>query len=70
MDWQIALVALAVGLASLYVVRQTWRTWSARKGGCGGGCCGKRHDEAAKPGTVPARIIPVEELTLRVRPRS
>ena len=70
MDWQLGLVLLAVGLAAAYVFRQTWRSWSpAKGGGCGGGCCGKGNN-TAKPAASAPRIIPVEELTLRIRGRS
>ncbi len=70
MDWQLWLVALCLTLATAYLARQTCRTFSAKKG-CGGGCgCGKRADEATKPAAASTRIIPVEELKLRNRPRS
>jgi hypothetical protein len=66
MDWQLVVVGLAVAAALGYLVRQSWRTWAARKGGCGGGCgCAKAPAEEAN-GTVT--IIPSEQLTRRLRP--
>ncbi len=68
MDWQLSLAVLTVSVSAIYVGRQTWRSWFANKsGGCGAGCCGK---PPAKPGVSSPRIIPVEELTLRIRARS
>ena len=69
MDWQLWLVTVCLSLSALYLARQTWRTFSGRKG-CGGCGCGKRTDDAAKPAAASTRIIPSEELTLRSRPRS
>ena len=65
MGWQLVLVALVVAAAACYLVRSTWRTWSAKRG-CGGGCgCGKA---AAPAGDGHATLIPAEQLTLRQRP--
>jgi hypothetical protein len=38
MGWQLLAAAGIVGLAAAYLVRQTWRSWSGTKSGCGGGC--------------------------------
>ena len=67
MDWQLGIVALIVGVAAWYLGRSTWRTWSARKGGCGGGCgCATKATPAEANGH--ATLIPEEQLTLRRRP--
>jgi hypothetical protein len=62
MNWQLLLVALIVAGAALYLGRQTWRTWSGKKAGCGGGC-GCAPTAAGGSST----IIPPDELTLRLR---
>ena len=43
MDLQIAIVAVLIAAAALYIGWQVWRTWAgAKNGGCGGGCgCAK-----------------------------
>jgi hypothetical protein len=61
MNEQLIVVGLIVGCAVLYLARQTWKTWSGR-GGCSKGCgCGDK-----KPQASP-KLIPAEELTLRMR---
>lgn len=61
MNEQLIVVGLIVGCAVLYLARQTWKTWSGR-GGCAKGCgCGEKKTESK------TKLIPVEELTLRVR---
>jgi hypothetical protein len=61
MDGQLILVGLIVGGAVFYLARQTWKTWSGR-GGCSKGCgCGEK-----KP-LRTQRLIPAEELTVRMR---
>ena len=63
MVWQLVIVAVIVAAAAWYIARATWRTWSGRKSGCGGGCgCGSK-TAAEQKGTV----IPVEQITLRRR---
>jgi hypothetical protein len=63
MNWQLLVVMLLIVAASLYLVRQTWRTWAGKKSGCGGGCaCASK----PKPGAEPALIAP-EQLTRRLR---
>jgi hypothetical protein len=69
MDWQLCLVIVCLALSALYLARQMWRSLSGRKG-CGGCGCAKGPDDAAKPAATSSRIIPVEELTLRTKPRS
>ena len=63
MDWQLPLVLLCLAAAALYVVRRTWLTWRGRGGGCGGCKCSK--PEAAA--TRKDALIPVNDLTLRLR---
>jgi hypothetical protein len=58
MVWQLALVALAVTAAVLYLLRAAWRNWSGAKAGCGGGCCAKSPPERSV-------LIPSKDLTLR-----
>jgi hypothetical protein len=38
LDWQQIVVLAIVVLAVSYVSRAVWRTFTARKAGCGGGC--------------------------------
>lgn len=57
MDWQLWLVMGIVAAAGVYLARQTWRLWTARKGGCGGCGCAK-----SPPSNAPTLI---EQLTLR-----
>ena len=65
MDWQLLSVAVCVIVAAGYVGRQAWRTWSAGRGGCGGGChCPKA---TAQPVERDRHFIPVTDLTLRRR---
>ncbi len=68
---QYLLVAVLVSVAAWYVARQTWRTWVRKPGqGCGGGCgCSSK---AGSTPTAPAGqpLIPVEELTNRLRQRT
>jgi hypothetical protein len=68
MSWQLILVVLIVTVAVLYLVRQTWRAWSPRKGACGGGCsCPGKSAAPAEENGVSATLIPAEQLTLRRR---
>ncbi len=61
MNGQMIVVSLLVGGSALYLALRTWRTWRGR-GGCAKGCgCGEKNTETAR------KLIPVEELTLRVR---
>jgi hypothetical protein len=65
LDWQLVLVGLLVAAAAWYLVRASWRTWTAKKGGCGGGCgCGR---QATAPRRGDRTVIPVQEVTLRRR---
>jgi len=43
-DLQLAIVAVLIAAAALYIALRMWRTWAvSKKGGCGGGCgCGGR----------------------------
>ncbi len=63
MIWQLAIVVLIVGAAAVYLVRQTWRTWSGA--GCRGGCGCSRTPVAPPEGKVT--LIPADQLTLRRR---
>lgn len=54
MNTQLTVVLVVVGLAVVYVARQTWRSWR----GCGKGC-------GCATTTPPAALIPPEELKLR-----
>jgi hypothetical protein len=67
MDWQLPLVALIVAVALAYLARQTWRTWSGGKGGCGK-TCACTGATAAPPGDADrVTLIPADRLTLRPR---
>jgi hypothetical protein len=67
MNWQIDLVLIIVAIATIYLVRQTWRTWSGGKAGCGGkcSCAGEKSAAAARNGHVT--VVPVDQLMLRKR---
>jgi hypothetical protein len=69
MPWQMPLVLLVIAAAAVYLARQTWRSWTGTKsGGCGGGCgCSKATATESKDGVT---LVPVEQVTLRRRPRS
>jgi hypothetical protein len=66
MDWQLLIVAGAVTLAALYLLRQTWRTWFGRKpvgcGGCGTSC-GAKPAEPAPPADGKL-FLPADRLTV------
>jgi hypothetical protein len=65
MDWQLALVALAVLGAVVYLGRQTWRLGRSK---CGGGCGCAQTKSAAGTGEAPAApLISADELTARAR---
>jgi hypothetical protein len=64
MNWQLAIVIVLVGAAVAYLVRSSWRTWSA-KTGCGGGCgCTE-----ATPAADVDRPILIPREALRLKPR-
>jgi hypothetical protein len=68
MVWQLIVVGLIVAVAVLYLVRQTWRAWNPRKGGCGGGCgCAGNGASPAEEKGPAAGLIPPEQITLRRR---
>jgi hypothetical protein len=62
-EWQLGIVLAVVAAAGLYLARRAWRTWTAAKGPCPGGCgC------SAKPvSSEDNSLIPVE--SLRIRPK-
>jgi hypothetical protein len=66
MSWQLSLVLCLIAVAAAYLVRQSWRTWTGQGKGCGGRCqCG---DTAPSQTTATSpNLIPVEQLTLRLR---
>ena len=67
MDWQLAIVLLIVVAAAVYLVRQTWRTWSGAAGGCRSGCgCARTQAESPESKVT---LIPADQLTLRRRER-
>ena len=70
MFWQWLVVSIVIGLAAVYLVRATWKTWFAAKGSCGGGCscAGKSPSDAAAK--QAATFIPVEDLRLLKRPKN
>jgi hypothetical protein len=67
MNWQLIAVGIIVALTAIYLARQTWRTWSAKKAGCGGscGCSGKTGTPAEVNGH--GTLIAPSEITLRRR---
>jgi hypothetical protein len=62
MDWQWLAVGASVAVAAGYLARQTWRTWSGRKSGCGSCSCADKTAVSAGQ-----RLIPASELTRRLR---
>jgi hypothetical protein len=64
MNAQLALVAILVAGAALYLIRRAWRTWSgSSKAGCSGGCgCAGKTRPASNEAVT---VVPVEELKLR-----
>jgi hypothetical protein len=65
MDWQLFIVAALIIGAACYLARQTWRTWSASRKGCAGGCgC---HGKAAPVG-ADRQVALISAEQLRVRP--
>jgi hypothetical protein len=62
-DWQVIAVTLAVLAAGIFVVRQTYRTWSGKKTDCGGCGCHGAEQTSAQAGA----LIPAEQLTVRLR---
>lgn len=68
MVWQLVIVALIVAAAAWYLVRATWRMWSGRKSGCGGGCGCSSKSAAPAEKNGQGTLIPVEQITMRRRP--
>jgi FeoB-associated Cys-rich membrane protein len=67
MTWQLIAVLVIVAAAAVYLIRQTWRTWSRKAGACGGGCGCARKTPTATGSNGTAALIPSEQLTLRRR---
>lgn len=66
MDWQLGIVTVMVAGAAVYLLRQSWRTWTGKKAGCGKGCdC--TGAAAKEPQDNPVTFIPADQLTLRRR---
>ena len=64
MDWQLAVVVLSIAAATAYIGRRAWRTWRRKASGCGG--CGTGCKSAAsKEASTLARLIPLEQITVR-----
>jgi hypothetical protein len=63
-DWQLLIVGVIVAGAAGYLARQTWRTWSGKKSGCGGCSCKSTTASASQEQTP---LIPAEQLTWRRR---
>jgi len=63
MNGQLGIVAVMVAGAAAYLLRQTWRTWTGKKAGCGKGCdCS---GTAVKQPNNPVTFIPSDQLGLR-----
>jgi hypothetical protein len=63
MNAQLVLVAILVAGAAGYLARRAWRTWSASKAGCPGGCgCSSKTRPASNDAVA---LVPIEELKLR-----
>ncbi len=67
MDWQLIVVFLIAAFALAYLCRQTWLSWVKGKTGCGGGCCSKTAQAAARQDN--AKLVSVDELTSRLEKR-
>ena len=65
MDWQLALVGLSIAAATAYIGRRAWRTWGRKASGCGGGCGTGCQSAAPKEANAPARLIPLQQITVR-----
>jgi hypothetical protein len=69
MDWQLIVVGLIVAASCMYLVRQTWRSWTGRKSGCAGCSCKSTASPAGQSeGQAAITLIPADQLTLRRRP--
>jgi hypothetical protein len=66
-DWQSWIVGLAVAVALAYLCRRAWRTWRGLGAGCGGCKCSATPSPPTTPSQAP--LIPVDQLTLRLRER-
>jgi FeoB-associated Cys-rich membrane protein len=65
MSWQLPVVVVVVFVAATYLVRQTWLTWTKRKG-CGSGCsCTSQKKSNSQSGSVT--LIPESELRVRTQ---
>jgi hypothetical protein len=64
---QLTLVIVAVLLATGYLARGVWLTWAGANCGSGGGCGGGCGPKTAAP---QAPLIPVDDLTARLRARN
>ena len=57
MTIQLLVTAAIVGLAAVYLLRSTWRTWVGKKSGCSSGCgkCATAETAAApeQKGRIP-----------------
>ena len=67
MDWQLALTAVIVLLATAYLGRRAWRTWRGRAAGCGACRCPGSSPENAEQRPAADGLIPSEQLTARLR---
>jgi hypothetical protein len=65
MNGQLPIVLLIVAVASCYLARRAWRTWTARKGACGGGCSCSGKAVSSPVDGPNSTLIPIEQLTLR-----
>ena len=67
MIWQLAIVALIVVAAAVYLIRKTWKTWSGSGQGCGGGCGCSKAANIPEKNQDSLTLIPADQLTIRSR---
>jgi hypothetical protein len=62
-DWQLLVALALVAAAGCYLARRAWRTWTAKRSGCGGSC-GCTGNGSAKESTS---LVSREELLSRLK---
>src|SRR5437763_16653873 len=69
-DWQLIVVGLIVAASCVYLVRQSWRSWTGRRSGCTGCSCKNPASSAgqAEGQGAAGTFIPSDQLSLRRRP--
>jgi hypothetical protein len=66
-EWQLVPVVVLVTWAVWYLGREIWRSWDARKSGCGGGCACQSKARSGSESQGQTTFIPGDQLTMRLR---